>query len=117
MALLAIGALVEQATIGARVPRLMREHNPSAWLGQGTPRGSKAHDGTIIPQIIDTPWGTDMTTTVTLEKGQAAVFIAYDHCSGECVGIHESTDQNRWEALEPIRQGIKDYFGIAKKYH
>jgi integrase/recombinase XerD len=30
----------------------MREHNLSAWLGQGTPRGSKAHDGTIIPQTI-----------------------------------------------------------------
>ena len=37
-----------------RVRRLMREHNLSAWLGQGTPRGSKAHDGTIIPQTIDT---------------------------------------------------------------
>ena len=61
-----------------RVRRLMREHNLSAWLGQGTPRGSKAHDGTIIPQTIDTMWGTDMTTTVTLEEGQAAVFIAYD---------------------------------------
>ena len=71
-----------------RVRRLMREHNLSAWLGQGTPRGSKAHDGTIIPQTIDTMWGRDMTTTVTLEEGQAAIFIAYDHCSGECVGIH-----------------------------
>ena len=40
------------------VRRLMREHNLSAWLGQGTPRGSKAHDGTIIPQTIDTMWGT-----------------------------------------------------------
>ena len=52
-----------------RARRLMREHNLSAWLGQGTPRGSKAHDGTIIPQTIDTMWGTDMTTTVTLEEG------------------------------------------------
>lgn len=98
-----------------RVRRLMREHNLSACLGQGTPRGSKAHDGTITPQTIDTMWGTDMTTTVTLEEGQAAVFIAYDHCSGECVGIHASRGQNRWEALEPIRQGVKDYFGTARE--
>ena len=80
------------------VRRLMREHNLSAWLGQGRPRGSKAPDGTIIPQTIDTMWGTDMITTVTLEEGQAAVSIAYDHCSGECVGIHTSRGQNRWEA-------------------
>ena len=98
-----------------RVRRLMPEHNLSAWLGQGTPRGSKAHDDTIIPQIIDIMWGTDMTTTVTLEEGQAAVFIAYDHCSGECVGIHAFRGQNRWEALEPIRQGVKDYFGTARE--
>ena len=56
-----------------------------------------------------------MTTTVTLEEGQAAVFIAYDQCSGECVGIHASKGQNRWEALEPIRQGVKDYFGTAQE--
>jgi hypothetical protein len=31
-----------------------------------------------------------MTTIVTLEKGQAAVLITYDYCSGECVGIHAS---------------------------
>jgi len=98
-----------------RVRRLMREHKLSAWLGQGTPRGSIAHDGTIIPETIDTMWGTDMTTTVTIEEGHAAVFIAYDHCSGECVGIHASKGQNRFEALEPIRQGIKDYFGTARK--
>ncbi|MCP4601755.1 MAG: IS3 family transposase [Proteobacteria bacterium] len=98
-----------------RVRRLMREHSLSAWLGQGTPRGSKAHDGTIIPETIDTMWGTDMTTTATVGEGQAAVFIAYDHCSGECVGIHASIGQNRFEALEPIRQAIKEYFGALGK--
>ena len=56
-----------------------------------------------------------MTTTVTLEAGQAAVFIVYDHCSGKCVGIHASWGRNRWEALEPIRQGVKDYFGTARE--
>jgi putative transposase len=32
-------------------------------------------------------WGTDLTSVMTGE-GQAAVFIAVDHCSAECVGIH-----------------------------
>ena len=98
-----------------RVRRLMREHNLSAWLGRGTPRGSKAHDGSSIGRTIDTMWGTDMTTTVTLEEGQAAVFITYDHCSEECVGIHAFRGQSRWKALEPIRRGVKDHFGTARE--
>jgi uncharacterized membrane protein YphA (DoxX/SURF4 family) len=55
-------------------------------------------------------WGTDLTTTITGE-GQAAVFVAVDHCSAECVGIHAAARATRFEALEPIRQGVRGYFG------
>ncbi len=55
-------------------------------------------------------WGTDLTTTMTGE-GQAAVFIAVDHCSAECVGIHAAARATRFEALEPIRQGVRQCFG------
>jgi len=55
-------------------------------------------------------WGTDLTTTITGE-GQAAVFIAIDHCSAECVGIHAALRATRFEALEPIRQGVRQHFG------
>jgi len=55
-------------------------------------------------------WGTDLTTTCTGE-GQAAVFIAVDHCSGECVGIHARARATRFAALEPIRQGVHRHFG------
>ena len=55
-------------------------------------------------------WGTDLTTTFTGE-GQAAVFIAVDHCSAECVGIHAHARATRFEALELIRQGVRRYFG------
>ncbi len=37
----------------------------------GTPRGLRNHDGTIIPETVDTMWGTDLTTTWTAE-GQVA---------------------------------------------
>ena len=40
-----------------------------------------------------------------------AVFIAIDHCSAECVGIHAAQRATRFEALEPIRQGVRDHFG------
>ena len=47
-------------------------------------------------------WGTDLTAVITGE-GQAAVFVAVDHCSTECVGIHAARTATRYEALEPIR--------------
>jgi putative transposase len=39
------------------------------------------------------------------------VFIAVDHCSAECVGIHAHARATRFEALEPIRQGVWRHFG------
>ena len=39
------------------------------------------------------------------------VFIAVDHCSGEFIGTHASSSASRWEALEPVRQGVTRHFG------
>jgi transposase InsO family protein len=94
-----------------RVRRLMREHGLQAPGRAGHPHGPKAHDGTIIPQQPNVMWGTDLTSTRTVEEGQAAVFVAVDHYTGECVGIHASGSATRFEALEPLRQGVRDYFG------
>jgi len=93
-----------------RVLRLMREHDLLAPARVGSARGPHTHDGTIIPKTVDTMWGTDLTATCTGE-GQAAVFIAVDHCSAECVGIHAHARATRFEALEPIRQGVRRHFG------
>src|SRR5215213_2407791 len=90
--------------------RLMREHDLLAPSRVGVPRGPRSHDGTIIPATVDTMWGTDLTTTITGE-GQVAVFVAVDHCSAECVGIHAARRATRFEALEPIRQGVRRCFG------
>src|SRR4051794_39431942 len=49
-----------------RVLRLMREHNLLAPSRVGAPRGPRNHDGTIIPETVDTMWGTDLTTTLTV---------------------------------------------------
>src|SRR4051794_41594068 len=84
----------------------MRENLLLAPGRAGSPRGPRNHDGTIIPETVDTMWGTDLTTTFTGE-GQAAVFIAVDHFTAECVGIHASSRATRFEALEPIRQGVR----------
>jgi putative transposase len=56
-----------------------------------------------------------MTETVTLTEGRARVFIAVDHCSGECVGSHAARSGDRFEALEPIRQGVLRHFGAIER--
>ena len=98
-----------------RVRRLMRENGLSAATRTGRPAGPHNHDGTIIPETVDTMWGTDMTATYTTEHGQVAVFVAVDHCSAECVGIHAALRGTRHEALEPVRQGVVERFGAVEK--
>jgi HTH-like domain len=97
-----------------RVLRLMRENSLLAPGRVGSPRGPRSHDGTIIPDTVDTMWGTDVTATFT-GGGQAAVFIAVDHFTAECVGIHASSRATRLEALEPIRQGVRRHIGGITK--
>jgi putative transposase len=97
-------------TCKRRVLRLMREHGLLAPQHSGAPRGPRAHDGTIIPETVDAMWGTDLTTAVTGE-GQAAVFVAVDHCSAECIGLHAAHQATRFQALEPLRQGVRRHFG------
>ena len=43
------------------------------------------------------------------------MFVAVDHCSGECVGNHAARSSNRFEALKPIRQGVLRHFGRIEK--
>jgi putative transposase len=97
-----------------RLLRLMRQHGLLAPSRVGSPRGPRNHDGTIIPDRIDEMWGTDLTATWT-GQGQAAVFVAVDHRSAECVGIHAAARATRFEALEPIRQGVRCHFGAFAK--
>jgi transposase InsO family protein len=97
-----------------RVLRLMQAHDLLAPQRAGRPRGSKAHDGTITTERVDLMWGTDLTSVMTGE-GQAAVFITVDHCSTECVGIHASRSADRFQALEPVKQAVRQcHGGFAK---
>jgi transposase InsO family protein len=95
-----------------RVRRLMRVQGFQAPQQVGGPHGPKAHDGTIITHRPDELWGTDMTTALTTGEGQVCVFVAVDHCTAECIGIHAAKSGNRFEALEPIRQGVGEHFGV-----
>jgi putative transposase len=72
---------------------------------------SHPHAGTIITEQPNQVWGTDATASVTVNDGQVTVFAAIDHCTAECLGIHVVKRATRFEALEPIRQAVKEVFG------
>jgi putative transposase len=93
-----------------RVRRVMRENALLAPHRVGRTE-AKPHDGTIITDKVNKMWGTDMTQTITVEEGRANVFVAVEHANSEVVGIHASRSANRFEALEPVRQGVHRCFG------
>jgi len=99
-------------TAPRRARRIMKENGLLAPQRQ-VQRDAHPHDGTIVTDKVDEVWGTDMTQTVTIGEGRAYVFIAVDHCSGEFIGTHASSSASRWEALEPIRQGVTRHFGCV----
>jgi transposase InsO family protein len=101
-------------TSARRVRRLMGRHGLLAPHRVGRP-AERAHDGTITTTAVDAMWGTDMTETITLNEGRARIFVAVDHCSGECVGSHAARSGNRFEALEPVRQGVLRHFGAIER--
>jgi transposase InsO family protein len=98
-------------TAKPRVLRLMRENQLLAPQRQPQSAPAKAHDGHIVTARPNQMWGTDATATVTLAEGQVTIFAAIDHCTAECVGIHAVKRASRFEALEPLRQGVKEHFG------
>ena len=94
-----------------RCLRLMREGKLQPAPIARRVLGPRVHDGRIVTNRPDEMWGIDATGTMTVEEGQVTVFVAVDHCTSECVGIHAAKYATRFEALEPIRQGVRRVFG------
>ena len=101
----------EYRTSKERVLRLMRKHQLLAPQRQIEPAAVKPHEGTILTERPNQMWAIDATATHTLAEGQVTVFAAIDHCSADCIGIHAAKPATRFEALEPLRQGVKQYCG------
>jgi transposase InsO family protein len=96
-----------------RVLRLMRQAGLLAPSRAQRVLGPRSHDGTITTERPHQRWGTDATSTVTLEDGPVTVFVAIDHGPWEGVGIHAATRATRFEALEPLRQGVRRQVGAV----
>ena len=98
-------------TSKARVLRLMREAHLLAPTRVGHAHGPKAHDGTITTEQPDQMWGMDATSCLTRQEGTATVFVVVDHCASECIGLHAAKPGSRFEAVEPLRLGVRTIFG------
>jgi hypothetical protein len=98
-------------TSKARVLRLMREAHLLAPTRTGHAHSPTAHDGTITTAQPDQMWGMDATSYLTRREGMATVFVVVDHCASECIGVHAAKPGTRFEAVEPMRQGIQALFG------
>ena len=85
------------------VLRLMREAGLLAPTRVGRRRRPRVHNGTITSERPDEMWGTDAAACLTTREGNAIVFIAVDHCTQECVGIHAARPGTRFEVLEALR--------------
>lgn len=89
----------------------MREHQLLSPARQPDVRPGNPHEGSILAEMPNQLWGTDATATFTEEDGQVTIFAAIDHCSADCIGIHVIKKAHRFEALEPIRQAVREQFG------
>jgi len=98
-----------------RVLRLLRDNQLLSPYRRPLPVASRPHDGVIVTDRPDRMWGTDATATFAAAEGAVTVFAAIDHCTAECVGIHAVKKATRFEALEPIRQGVRERFGAFRQ--
>ena len=77
-------------------------------------RSPSSRSGTTVPSSPDGPsetWGVDATAGFTLRDWQVPIFARIDHCSACCLGIHVAKRGTRFEALEPVRQTVREQFG------
>jgi putative transposase len=92
------------------LPLLRQQRLLSPARQPNVPTGNP-HEGTIVTEMPNRMWGTDATATFTDADGTVTIFAAIDHCTADCVGIHVVKKATRFEALEPIRQAVRQYCG------
>jgi len=93
-----------------RVLRLMRQHqllSPHR-RRQGEP---ETHDRTITTDAPNVMWGTDGTQVRTVEDGLVWIYSAVEHWNGECVGMYVCRQGTRFNAVQPVLEGVQTIYG------
>jgi len=94
-----------------RLLRLMREQELLAPQRQPQPTEPRRHEGTIATERPNEMGGIDASGAWTGRDGQVTIFAMVDHSTAECLGIHAAKPATRFEALEPVRQAVREQFG------
>jgi hypothetical protein len=95
--------------------RLMRQAGRSAPSRAPRAVGPRAHDGPITTERPHQRWGTDATSTVTLEDGPVTGFVAIDHCTLEGVGLHAATRAPASRPWSPAAKGAGARSGPSRR--
>lgn len=93
-----------------RVLRVMKQHqllSPHRSLY----KAPNPHDGRIVTDAPDIMWGSDGTKVQTKEDGWVWIFSVAEHWNTECLGWHVCKTGDRFAALEPITQAVKEVYG------
>ena len=64
-------------------------------------------DGTIRTERVDEMWGTDLTSTMTGEEAGLDLRHGRSLLDGNASAFHAARRATRFEALEPLRQGVR----------
>jgi transposase InsO family protein len=97
-----------------RVLRLMRQYNMLSPYRQRQVE-SNTHDRTIITDAPNVMWGTDGTQVQTIDDGLVWIFSAIEHWNAECVGMYVCKKGTRFNALQPVTEGIQSIFGSVAR--
>ena len=65
---------------------------------------------TTVPDPVG---GTDAAATFTEAESARTGFAAIHPCPAECMGIHGVKEASRCQALESIRQAVKEQCGAV----
>jgi putative transposase len=82
---------------------------------RGIQAAQDPHDGTIITDEPNVMWCSDGTKIRTVDDGWVWVFSVEEHWNAECLGWHVCKVGDRFAALEPVTQAVKNVYGSIGK--
>jgi transposase InsO family protein len=82
---------------------------------RGLQASQDPHDGTIITDGPNIMWCSDGTKILTANDGWVWVFSVEEHWNAECLGWHVCKVGDRFAALEPVTQAVKNVYGAIGK--
>ncbi len=82
---------------------------------RGIQASQDPHDGTIMTDEPNVMWCSDGTKIPTADDGWVWVFSVEEHWNAECLGWNVCKVGDRFAALEPVTQAVKNVYGSIGK--